>query len=174
MRRFLYPAAYKVLAIGVLVVLLGIALSIGVSRVGGEVTNESTQGIIECFSASLQGGDVTQGVALASSWKDRYEREASQTFEEEVMPVSDLYPLVSSDGLTVGFTYNAPCDEAASFVREHVEERGWRFVESGESAFFTFVKDTGVYTWLGVTCVEGEDCTSVVMQVIEGGKAYAS
>lgn len=171
MRHALYPAAYKVIIAGVLVGVIGIAFITGASRVGGDVANEGTQGVLECFSASLRGGDVTHGVSLASTWRDQYNHEVLDGFEREVMSVSALYPLVSSDGLTVGFTHSGSSKEAASFVREQVERNGWVCIESGNSSFFTFIKETGTFHWLGVTCVEEGRGTSVVMVVQEGGSA---
>lgn len=170
MKQRLYPAAFKVL-VGLLITFLAIGITTKVLRVGGDVANEGTQGVIECFSASLRGGDVTQGVSLASSWRNQYDHEVPRIFEEEVMPVSGLHPLVSSDGFTVGFTYDGRVEEAAEFVCDQVEQRGWSFVKSGHDAFSTFIKDTGSFKWLGVTCVEKNETTSVVMVVQEGGGA---
>ena len=72
---------------------------------------------------------------------------------------------VRTDGTSVvGFLVDGTSDEVLAALTSHMEGRGWIAVPLGEVEGATFVKQTGVCTWVLATCSQTGSVTSVVLR----------
>lgn len=72
------------------------------------------------------------------------------------------------DVSTVGYIVPQPLEEFYPQLFSALRVRGWEEVESNLVGTGTFVKATGNYRWLFVTCVDVADACSVVLQYQSG------
>lgn len=71
---------------------------------------------------------------------------------------------VSVDGTVVGYLLDLDADEALALLLSQMEAHGWAGVSLGGVDGYTFLKDSGCYTWVLATCTQVGDATSVVMR----------
>ncbi len=78
-----------------------------------------------------------------------------EAFEKEVLAPSNTDEVWVSEGEGVMF-FLKPADAASVFVETSNEliANGWSSIESGYGFSASFVKETGVYTWAFVTCID--------------------
>ena len=171
--QLLFPRA-KFILVGVLVV--GIALSLGTflnSEPG--VLQVGTTGILDAFIVS-QGNDSASDVgALDSnvSWQGHFSNDLPDGFDKEI-GLSGTSMAVSNNGRTVGYSVEGTIDETMTEIKNHLAKKGWNHVPSGQESVVTFVKDTGTFCWLAVTCASVGTETSVVLVYEENPANHAT
>lgn len=94
-------------------------------------------------------------------------RDIPSMFNEEVVDVSG-YPtvFVNDDGSIIGFSRVEPARQAFSSIADELRSKGWAFVESGSQLSGSFVKSSGRYRWVFVSCVPVSGQASVVIQTV--------
>lgn len=85
-------------------------------------------------------------------------------FQEEVLPLAGREDVrVSGQGAVVGFLERTGAATAFAALSAELEGAGWTPVQSGRDDCGSFVKDSGRFTWLFVSCVWTGEATSVVV-----------
>lgn len=160
----LYPRVWVVLGAAVaLALIVGLASAI-LQPSSPSVLELGTQGVVDGLEVSYgqtASGDVPDNAEV--SWHGSFSNDLPQGYDQEIGLSGDSPTAVSTDGRTIGFSMVGSPDEVLATIRADLEERGWTYVESGQSAACTFAKDEGVFCWLAVTCVAVDDETSVVL-----------
>lgn len=103
-----------------------------------------------------------EGIAEAKG----FVREVPEAFAREAfgMGVFDE-ALATEDGTIVGMVGRGSAAESFSRLSSELADRGWAFVESGQAHVGTFVKGSGSYRWLLLSCSEVGELVAVVVQV---------
>ena len=97
-----------------------------------------------------------------------FSTEVPQVFKEECFDVSEFQDLyIDENGGVISFCLNKEQDEACSFIKRALEEKGWAYVESGVENKTTFMKTSGSIRWLFVEVYSAE-AGSVVLLTTEG------
>ena len=73
---------------------------------------------------------------------------------------------VDAAGRIVGYTVDAPVEEAFGRVRERMARAGWSEVSLGGAEGSTFVKGDGKCAWTLVTCTQVGNATGVVFRSV--------
>lgn len=98
-------------------------------------------------------------------------REVPSTFLEEVIDVSNCSAVyVNNDGSIVGFSKVEPAQQTFLEIADELRSKGWVFVESGSRLAGSFVKSSGRYQWVFVSCTPVSGQTSVVVQTVSHGE----
>lgn len=175
-KRILFPKAKLVL---VLFVLGGIVLAVwSVSNANPSALQIGSVGVLESFSVShdentsdqgantqsTNGIDLGDSISLDSSasWQRHYSNDLPSGFDEEIGLTGESV-VVSNEGRTIGYVTDGSVEDTMTGIRNALEEKGWSYVPSGQESVATFVKDTGIFCWLAVSCVSVEGETSVVL-----------
>lgn len=86
-------------------------------------------------------------------------------FEDELFPVQGYSSVrVALDGAVVGFSTTLEPSEEFAAIKSLMEQKGWKFMESGVAASGSFLKEKGTCTWAWVSCADVSGVTSVVVQ----------
>ena len=165
-RSALYPRAWASLLLIVVALVILAAVSFFSATPGA--LQLGTQGVIDSFSVSKGSSDDEANLEADVSWKGSFANELPSSFDEEIGLSGDSTTVVSNDGRTIGLSCKGTVDAVLAEIQASLEERGWTYVPSGQSGACTFVKDSGVYQWLAVTCVVVGDEVSVVLVPGEG------
>lgn len=108
---------------------------------------------------------VLQEVVHPSTTSADAQTEIPASFEQEVISLADKSEVSSNAHVgMVGFTLHTSADQALKTLRSTLEDRGWRESGSGSDTCATFLKTSGEYRWLYVSCISVASHTSVVLQ----------
>jgi len=89
----------------------------------------------------------------------------SNVFVSEIMDASSQRNVVCSDqSSVVGFSFDGNPDDALAYVHRELIAHGWTLTSKNENHISSYIKDSGTYTWLLVSCVQIDSQTSVVIQ----------
>ncbi|MFR7747264.1 MAG: hypothetical protein ACLU06_07570 [Eggerthellaceae bacterium] len=176
-RRVLFPRMKGVLVGAVVVgLMLTLVPSIKANPSDTVVSDEGNSlrdipSAQQVFSLKSDGDEVS----ACLDWGDLQQSEVPQSYREEVglfgtgkMEETEEV-LVSPDQKTFGFFLDTGLDAAQTTIRDTLQSKQWRWIDSGQNAFATFVKDCGVYRWASVGCSEINGTTSVVITLDGGG-----
>ena len=106
-------------------------------------------------------GDVFEEIEEARK------RTSSKVFNDEVIDVSVyLAVFVNDDGSIVSFLRTEPPQQAFASIVDELRSKGWVYLESGSRMTGSFVKSSGCYRWVFVSCVSVSGQTSVVIQTV--------
>lgn len=109
-----------------------------------------------CMAGVLQSEVIQEAVTA--------EAEVPEGFEDEVLSLSGRSDVrVGAGGAVVGFCCSGTAPEVFAGVAAELAQAGWSQVESGSDIASTFVKPSGRYRWLFVTCTEVSGEVSVVI-----------
>lgn len=90
---------------------------------------------------------------------------AWERFSSEALDLSRYSEVrIHSEGSVVGFTTPLRAEDAFRDMAGCLERGGWTAVPSGVATEGTFIKSSGEYTWLYISCIQMGDSTSVVVQ----------
>lgn len=127
---------------------------------GGQDSSGGEQGASE--EVRNAPGDE-QGVS--SSGQGALQAQVPEGFEEETVGLAGKSQVrVAAGGSVIGFVEEGDADELFSSLSRELQDKGWREVDSGLGGCGSFVKGSGRFTWLFVSCVQSGDDVSAVIQ----------
>lgn len=127
------------------------------------------------LSALVEGSASSSGYALQAAdsllfgdgilGDDAATLKQKPSFMNEIgLPPQAYEVRFQEDVSTVGYLVPQSLSEFYPYLFSALRVRGWEEVESNLVGTGTFVKATGTYQWLFVTCVDVADACSVVLQ----------
>lgn len=155
------PACAVLALLGVLFVLVP-ALAQQESNGLQQAENGQAGLVSQVLAQGLKAPDGFDEGVLAS-----YDAALPEGFEEEVYAPVPEGALATGHGV-VGFSVEGDVASVFAQVRSVLEGKGWTYIESGTSAFATFVKDEGPYAWVSVSLVQIDESVSVVFSLKKG------
>lgn len=159
--RFLHRRAWLIIVV-IIACFVALAISSFSSKDPG-ILEVGVQGMLDAFSVTKDQSSENLVVKSDVSWQGRYSNELPEGYDEEIGLGSDASVAVSNNGQAIGYTNDAGLSETVDEIQQHLLDKGWTFVPSGQESAATFVKDTGKFRWLAVTCASFGDETSVVL-----------
>lgn len=132
--------------------------------------------VIDYFSDSHPSHEATleqrfsHQVSFETLWDDSSFEDMRNVlpgkFEEEVLSLSSYFDVqVSQKGKVVGFYSQEQPLKVFKDCSLLLANNGWVKVESGQESAASFIKESGVYTWLYLSCVSISNETAVVIQL---------
>ena len=127
------------------------------------------------LSALVEGSTSSSGYALQAAdtllfgdgilGDDTAALKQKPSFMNEIGLPSDAFEVkLQEDVSTVGYLVPQSLSEFYPQLFSALRVRGWEEIESNLVGTGTFVKTTGTYRWLFLTCVDVADACSVVLQ----------
>lgn len=115
------------------------------------------QGVLsEAAVLTLDDESVSQGTS-----------QLPEGFAQEVLPVEGYANLrVGADGSVAGFEMDGDPAQIFDELAQLLSDGGWTAVPSGNGVSGSFIKESGQYRWLDVSCVKAGDTTCVVVQCV--------
>lgn len=90
-----------------------------------------------------------------------------QGFEDEALQLDGWEDVrVDRQNGIIGFSWRGSVEEVLASIEEELRGKGWSGVESGNDGQESFVKSSGRYRWMFVSCVRVGAWTSVVVQYV--------
>lgn len=90
---------------------------------------------------------------------------ALETFEQEVLSLAAYRELrLAAEVCVVGFTADGSAEKTFSDLSQTLERGGWTAITSGSATAGSFVKSTGTYRWIFMSCSDIAGTTSVVIR----------
>ena len=113
---------------------------------------------VDGLACAFSIGDIAEAKGFVREVPEAFAREAfgMGVFDEA---------LATEDGTIVGMVGRGSAAESFSRLSSELADRGWAFVESGQAHVGTFVKGSGSYRWLLLSCSEVGELVAVVVQV---------
>lgn len=159
--RFLYQRAWLII-LAIIACFVVLAISSFSTKDPG-ILEVGIQGMLDAFSVTKDQSSQDLVVKSDVSWQGRYSNELPEGYDEEIGLGSDTSVAVSNNGQAIGYTNDAGLSETVDEIQQRLLGKGWTYVPSGQESAATFVKDTGKFRWLAVTCASFGDETSVVL-----------
>lgn len=95
----------------------------------------------------------------------KYSADLPNNFCAEVVDVNSINATdvkVSQDEKIVGFNMSLPAEKSFSIIKNKLNEKNWKCIDSSNYNYANFIKDEGEYTWLFINCVDvGGGCSVI-------------
>ena len=112
------------------------------------------------FNASEAGKDLLNIPELTSK------EHLPVSINSEVLDLSNRQDLrVSENRDLLSFIENLNPTSTYACLKRELESKGWESIESNSDVMGTFIKGSGEYRWLSLTCIEQGNQTIVLMQL---------